>query len=169
MSETEKLPNRKPTRLNEFDYSAPGAYFIIICTRERRQIFGRIKNGHMFLNDIGKIVNSEILRIESHYTNIRINKYIIMPNHIHMIIVIENTEGINPFPTIKFDIPNIVGKFKAGVTRLVGNAFMHSDKTNIWQRSYHDHIIRGETDYHKIWEYIDTNALKWEEDCFYND
>ena len=88
-----------------------------------------------------------------------------MPNHIHMIIFIEVAEGMNPFPTIKIDIPNIVGKFKAGVSRIVGNAFMHSEK--LWQRSYHGHVIRGNKDYHKIWKYIDTNITKWDSDCFF--
>ena len=64
-----------------------------------------------------------------------------------MIITILETEGINPFPAKKCDIPNIVGKLKTGVTRIVGDAFMHPVKEPIWQRSYHDHIIRGEKDY----------------------
>jgi len=84
-----------------------------------------------------------------------------------MIIDIFESERINPFPTIKSDIPNVVGKFKAGVSRSVGDAFMHPIKKTIWQRSYHDQVIRGEADYKKIWEYIDTNESKWEEDCFY--
>ncbi|MBE7010292.1 MAG: hypothetical protein E7418_02235 [Ruminococcaceae bacterium] len=163
------LLKRKPTRLKEYDYSTPGAYFITICTNQKLHLFGEIANNVMQLNDLGEIVNQEILKIEAHYQNIRIDKYIIMPNHIHMIIVILETEGINPFPTIKYDIPNVVGKFKAGVSRIVGNAFMHSVKKSIWQSSYNDHIIRGEKDYQKIWEYIDTNPLKWESDCFYND
>jgi hypothetical protein len=84
-----------------------------------------------------------------------------------MIISILKTEGINPFPTVKYDIPNVVGKFKAGVTRIVGNAFMHSAINPIFQRSFHDHVIRGDEDYQKIAEYIDTNVLRWEKDCFY--
>lgn len=86
-----------------------------------------------------------------------------------MIIEISETEWMNPFPTIQYDISNIVGKFKAGVSRIVGNAFMHSAKSPIWQNSYHDHIIRGNKDYRRIWEYIDTNVAKWESDCFYAD
>lgn len=172
--ETMDLPKRKPTRLKGYDYSTPGAYFITICTNQKEHFFGRISNEEMFLNELGEIVNKEILNIESHYKNIRIDKYVIMPNHIHMIIIISEektnpTEGINPFPTIKkYDISNVVGKFKAGVSRIVGNAFMHSVKKPIWQSSYNDHIIRGEKDYQKIWEYIDTNVLRWEQDCFYN-
>ena len=76
-----------------------------------------------------------------------------MPNHIHLLIRI--TERINPFPTKRYDIPNVIGKYKAAVTRRVGNAFMHSVKLR--QTSFHDHIIRDEADYRRIWTYIDTN------------
>ncbi len=164
------LPKRKLIRLKDYDYSTPGAYFITICTKDRKHLLGTVKNEQMLLTEIGQITEQEIKKIESHYHNIKIDKYVIMPNHIHMIIVILDAERINPFPTIKalkYDIPNIVGKFKAGVTRIVGNAFMHSAKGSIWQCSYNDHIIRGEKDYDKIWEYIDTNVLRWEKDCFY--
>lgn len=163
------LPKRKPTRLKEYDYSTPEAYFITICANQKAHLFGEVSNEQMQLNDVGEVVNQEILKIESHYRNIQIDKYVVMPNHIHMIITILEPERINPFPTIKYDIPNIVGKFKAGVTRLVGNAFIPSVKKSIWQSSYNDHIIRGKEDYQKIWEYIDTNILRWEKDCFYNE
>lgn len=168
-----ELPKRKSNRLKEYDYSTPGAYFITICTYNRKNIFGNIANGDIFnvpkiiLSPIGKIANSEISNIEGHYSNIKTEKYSIMPNHIHMIIRI--TERINPFPTIKYDIPNVVGKFKAAVTRHVGKAFMPSEKIIIWQDSFNDHIIRGEKDYNEIWKYIDNNPTKWKEDEFYTD
>ena len=161
------LPKRKQTRLKGYDYSQSGAYFVTICTHTKKHLFGKIKNEKMELNKLGEIVNSEIQKIESRYSNIRIDKYVIMPNHIHMIVCNLESEGINPFPTKKQDISKVVGKFKAGVTRIVGNAFMHSEDKRIWQSSFHDHIIRDKVDYDKIWEYIDTNVIKWEEDCFY--
>ena len=105
---------------------------------------------------------------EYDYSNIKIDNYVVMPNHIHMIITIEETERINPFPTLKYDIPDVIGKLKAGISRNVGNAFMHSEKQKIWQTSFHDHIIRGEKDYQKLWEYIDTNVIQWKKDCFFN-
>ena len=163
------LPNRKPTRLKTYDYSTVGAYFITICTHQKRNFFGDIKNDRMLLNDLGEIVNKEILAIETHYSNVQVDKYVIMPNHIHLIVSILETERINPFPTKKTDIPNIIGKFKAGVSRVVGNAFMHSVTKSIWQRSYHDRIIRSEQEYRKIWEYVDTNVIKWDKDCFYTE
>ena len=167
------LPKRKPIRLKNYDYSASGAYFITICAKNKCKIFGSIVGGGALdapsiqLTPIGKIAERELLNIESHYDNIQIDKFIIMPNHIHLIIRI--TERINPFPTNKYDISNVIGKYKAAVTRNVGNAFMHSEKTRVWQRSFHDHIIRGEDDYLKIWNYIDTNPQKWNEDCFYTE
>ena len=163
-----ELPNRKLPRLSNYDYGSAGAYFITICTHQKEHLFGRIYNNSMHLNDIGLIVNSEINKIESRYSNIKIDKYTIMPNHVHMIIFVDLTERINPFPTKACDIPNIIGKFKAGVTRAVGNAFMHSDDNKIWQSSYHDHIIRNRDDYINIWKYIDTNVLRWDIDCFHS-
>ncbi len=163
------LPKRKLTRLKGYDYSSPGMYFVTLCTAHKLHLFGEIKNERMILNKLGEIVNNEISKIHSHYENITVHKYVIMPNHIHMIIDISDAEGINPFPTKKYDISNVIGKFKAGVSGIEGDAFMHSAKKTIWQSSFHDHIIRGEKDYRKIWEYIDTNPLKWEYDCFYSE
>ena len=82
-------------------------------------------------------------------------------------LIVTVTERINAFPTIKYDIPNIIGKFKASVTRNVGKALMPSEKPIIWQSSFYDHIIRGEEDYKEIWQYIDSNPGKWKEDKFY--
>ena len=163
-----EFPKRKPTRLKNYDYSQNGYYFITICTHNRKCIFSNIveeglASAEMQLTQLGEIAKRELLKIETHYDNINIDKFVIMPNHIHLIVKI--TERINPFPTIKYDISNVIGKYKAAVTRNVGNAFMHSEK--IWQTSFHDHIIRGEKDYLKIWNYIDTNPQKWTEDCFY--
>ncbi len=162
------LPTRKLTRLKGYDYSTPGMYFVTVCTADRDPILGEISDGQMQLSDIGTIAQREIAAIASRYANIRIDKYVIMPNHIHMIVAISQAGRMNPSPTTS-DIPNVIGKWKAGVTRSVGNAFMHSVRAPIWQRSFHDHIIRGEDDYRKIWEYIDQNVLKWELDCFYTE
>jgi len=164
-----ELPKRKPNRLKEYDYSAAGAYFITICTKNRQKLFWDNAAGLpcIHLSPIGKIVRQQIQDIESHYSNVKIDKYIIMPNHIHMIISI--SERINPFPTASSDIPNIVGKFKAAVSRAVGKALMPSETPEIWQRSFHDHIIRNQKDYDEIWQYIDTNPAKWKNDCFYTE
>ena len=163
------LPKRKQNRLPDWDYSALGAYFVTICTKGKKKLLCDIVGGgvldapQVVLTEIGWIAEQELLGIKNHYENITIDKYVIMPNHIHLLIRI--AERINPFPTKRYDIPNVVGKYKAAVTRCVGNAFMHS--VELWQKSYHDHIVRNEADYRRIWEYNDTNPLKWEEDCFF--
>ena len=161
-----ELPVRKNIRLKGYDYSSPGYYFITIGTKNRVYLFGEIDDGNMLLNEYGNIANAELIKIPSRYDNVRIDNYVIMPNHIHMIVVIEQikgeTERINPFPTA--DIPNIIGKYKAGVTRTVGNAFMRSD---IWQIRFHDYIIRNKNEYDYIYKYINENPDKWEEDKFY--
>ena len=170
--ENNTLPIKKSVRLKNYDYSTPGTYFVTICTHNRKNILGNIVSGSNFtqpeilLSKIGVIADREILNVESHYQNVKIEKYTIMPNHIHLLVRI--TERINPFPTMnKNDIPNVIGKYKAAVTRNVGKAFMPSEKQKIWQSSYHDHIVRGEEDYLEIWRYIDENPAKWQDDCFY--
>jgi len=80
--------HRKSIRLPEFDYSQPGSYFVTLCTRGHSCLFGDITDGEMVLNDIGEIVRDEILKTESIHDNIEIDKYVIMPNHVHLIIVI---------------------------------------------------------------------------------
>ncbi len=153
----------------------PGMYFLTVCVKNSANLLGKIvgcgdfDTPQMIFSGYGVILDKYINLMNSKYPHIKIDKYIIMPNYIHMIIVILDAERINPFPTIKalkYDISNIVGKFKAGVTRIAGNAFMHSAKGSIWQTSCNGHIIRGEKDYQKIWEYIDANVLRWEKNGF---
>ena len=163
------LPNRKLPRLSGYDYTTPGAYFVTICTFEKKCIFGKITPGNMIgqarlhYSPVGQIAVKCLLDLEAHYSNIKIDHWVIMPNHIHMLIRIE--ERINPFPTAVYDIPNVVGKYKAAVTRAVGNAFMHSER--LWQASFYDHIIRNDQDYQTVWQYIDGNPSKWLDDSFY--
>jgi len=162
-------PKRKLTRLKDYDYATPGAYFITICTDKKKCLFGRIRSQgntgepQMQYSPIGLIARQCLMDVENHYVNIKIDNWVIMPNHIHLLVQI--TERINPFPTKMYDIPNVIGKYKAAVTRAVGNAFMHSGK--LWQNSYYDHVVRSEQDYLDIWEYISANPSNWLEDCFY--
>ena len=163
------FPNRKLPRLKEYDYSTPGAYFVTICTHSKKCLFGKIVSGdyigeaYLQYSPIGEIARRCLLDIESHYENVTLDNWVIMPNHIHILIRI--TERTNPFPTTNFDVPNIIGKYKASVSRAVGNAFMHSGK--LWQSSFYDHIIRNDEDYRNIWQYISGNPSKWMDDCFY--
>ena len=97
------------------------------------------------------------------YENIKVDKYIIMPNHIHMILIVENdykngTSGA-PSPTNE-TVPSFVSMLKRFTNKKAGRS--------LWQRSYHDHVIRNEKDYERIWNYIDTNLFKWEQDCYFS-
>ena len=163
-----ELPKRKPTRLKNFDYSSNGYYFITICTHNRENIFCNIVGqglapAEIKLSLFGEIANLEILDLEKRYENIKIDKYVIMPNHIHAIIAIRNkSAGASPCPTLS----DIVCTFKSITTR---KCHKLNSKQKIWQTSFHDHIIRGEAAYLKIWDYIDKNPAKWVEDCFYKE
>ena len=159
-----ELPKRKPTRLKGYDYSAPGAYFITICVKGRKQLLSKIIVGDdayivpkNSLSEIGLICDKYINNIDNKYENVIVDKYVIMPNHIHLIIFLYGTMRASS-PTK--NIETIIRSFKTMVTKEIGYS--------VWQRSYHDHIIRDEKDYQKIWEYIETNPIKWELDCFYN-
>ena len=162
------MPKRKPTRLPEYDYSEYGMYFLTICAKDMEQIFGRIvgeglaspgHSGSKFQpSPLGKITEKHLLDIPNHYDNVFVDKYVIMPNHIHLIVMLEHSSGrTSPSPTIG----NIIGGFKSGVSHEYGQL--------IWQRSYYDHIIRNEKDYERIWEYIENNPFQWEVDKFYNE
>ena len=162
------LPKRKPTRLKGYDYSLNGAYFITICTKDKKCILGKIVGQGLApvvtdLSQYGKIAKGQLLDLENRYKSVKIDKYVIMPNHIHIILVMDNSAGASPCPTIS----DVVCSFKSLTTRMCNKADNKSQK--IFQTSFHDHIIRGKKDYQKIWEYIDTNPIKWELDCFYQE
>jgi REP element-mobilizing transposase RayT len=155
-----ELPKRKPTRLKEYDYSQNGAYFVTICTHNKEHLLSNIV-GEGFhplpkniLTKIGNEIEKSIQYINDNYIGITISKYVIMPNHVHLIVFLDNSGGHGNPP-----LQNIIGQLKSYTTKKFGNI--------LWQRSFHDHIIRDKEDYNKIWEYIDTNVTKWELDCFY--
>ena len=155
------LPKRKPTRLKNYDYSSEGAYFITICTAKKQCLLGHIVGEGLCalpsikLSAIGETVKNSLEYINTKYDCIKIDKFVIMPNHIHLIIA-KQTGGHGDPP---LQIFNIIGDLKSFTTHEYGKT--------LWQRTFHDHIIRGEEDYLKIWNYIDTNPQKWKDDCFY--
>lgn len=162
------LPKRKSARLSGCDYSKPGAYFITVCTHNRRNLLGKVmeekERATVCLSSIGKIVESEIAVLENRYKNIAVDAYVIMPNHVHLLLRIIEQED-NTQKTCS--IPDAVGRWKAGVTRRVGKAFMPSERETVWQTSYYDHVVRGEQDYLEILRYIEQNPLKWLADKLY--
>ncbi|MEM5773895.1 MAG: transposase [Anaerolineaceae bacterium] len=154
------MPQRQPNRLRDYDYGSNGAYFITICTKDRENIFWQpglaAKNsGGMFpLSEEGRIVNQSILNIPLIYPDVSVEKFVIMPNHIHMILCIHNIGK-----TRKTSISTVVNQMKGYVSKNIGQS--------IWQKLFHDHVIRNEDEYQKIWDYIDCNPIEWGNDIYH--
>ena len=145
-------PQRKRNRLKDYDYGQAGAYFITICVKERQKLLGDIVGAdahigpHIELSEWGQIADAFIRNM------VGVDKYCVMPNHIHLLL---RSDGAGP------PIPQGVQSFKILVSKACG--------FSIFQRSYHDHIIRGERDYQEIWRYIEENPRKWQLDRFFVD
>ena len=171
-----ELPKRKPNRLKNYDYSQNGAYFVTMCVKDGHEMLGNVVGAtcgrpcmittapRMKLSEIGKIVETEITQIPRIFSGIYIPCHVVMPNHVHMIIVIDETHGRgrpnnDGRPQVAPTVSRLLKQWKGIVTKQIGYS--------IWQRSFHDHIIRNETDYNRIAEYIENNPVNWEEDCFF--
>lgn len=151
-----ELPKRKSPRIPGYHYAENNYYFITICTANKKCIFGRPSA----LNRFGKIAEECLLCIPGIYPHITIDHYVIMPNHIHIMFALENCQK----EKTGVSIVRIIGQYKMAVTKKI-----HKIKPDmeVWQRSFHDHFIRNQSGYEKIWQYIENNPAKWEEDCFY--
>lgn len=163
----DNLPKRKPNRLKHWDYNTNGGYFITICVEHRKQILSRICVGDGSpvpqLTDIGHIVEDYIKNLNSKYPCLTVSEYVVMPNHIHLLLFIENDGTGNPSPTVG----NIIGWLKYNTTKSVNEKYNTAGR-KLWQRSYYDHIIRDERDYVKKRNYILTNPSKWADDEYYS-
>ena len=165
------------TRLKNWDYSKSGYYFVTICTKDKKCFFGEIENEKIILNEIGEIAHNEWGETEKIRSNIKLDEFIVMPNHIHGILIIakkiaspnEETprRGVSTERNLNHKLewkPNslgsIINQFKSICTkqsRLINPNFA-------WQSRFHDHIIRDENELNQIREYIINNPLKWELD-----
>ncbi len=174
MIKDNKLPKRKRLRLKNYDYSMPGAYFITICTYDKKctlsHIVGAIhESPEAELTECGKIVDNIIRNIPMHI-KASIEQYVIMPNHIHLLVRItddEDLRAIRESPLrCRSVISKLVGYLKMNSSKRIHNMFGY---TSVWQRDFHDHIIRDERDYERIAQYIQENPIKWQDDCFYTE
>ena len=175
MNSEKNLKTRKPTRLTNFDYNSSGAYFITICTQNRKNILSTIVGEGSPLPQLsrfGKIVDNFIQEIPTKYPNISVDCYVIMPNHIHLLLsilnnneeTIDNSGRGNPSPTIT----NAIGWLKFQSTRSI-NTEQNTPGEKIFQRSFYDHIIRNYDDYYEIYKYIQENPQKWQYDSLYKE
>lgn len=152
------LPKRKNIRLNDYNYSSNGAYFITSCTKNKENLLWKNVGANCVrpldqlpLSKIGIVIENEIYKLNTIYENIKVDKYQIMPNHIHLIIFIyEDSNGRTQFaPTIS----RIIKQFKGSITKQIG--------FSIWQKSFYDRVIRNEKEYQSVWNYIHNNPLKY--------
>ncbi|MCL4550190.1 MAG: transposase [Bacteroidetes bacterium] len=164
---------RHSIRLKEYDYAQPGWYFVTICTHKMIQSLGNVKNGKVVLTNAGKIADEEWKKTKSVRSNVDLDNYVIMPNHIHGIIIIDhsvgairriapnNTEANQRFaPTLKPNsLGSIIGQFKSIVTKRVRKTGIPDFR---WQRNYYERIIRNEKELYQIRKYLQLNPLKWE-------
>jgi REP element-mobilizing transposase RayT len=182
-----EIHHRRSIRLQSYDYSQAGALFVTICTNNRDNLFGHIVAGAMQLNDAGKIAEKYWVDIPAHFPSVELDEFVIMPNHVHGIIVLTDSmttveakdlwakdirakdiraKDISPLqlnrPTgTSGTIGSIVRGFKIGVTK-----WFRQQNTihEVWQRNYWEHIIRNETERDRFREYIRNNPVRWEQD-----
>ena len=177
MDREKELPKRKSTRLKGFDYSNTRAYFLTICTQNRKNILWTIVGeGSPLpkLSQYGKIVDRWIQKIPKKYPEVSVDHYVIMPNHIHILLsVIGNNGRGNPSPTdeMKASVPTadmVVGWLKYQVTKEI-NIIRGSMGNKVFQRSFFDHIVRNPDDYYEICKYIHENPIRWYYDKLYSE
>lgn len=162
--------NRKPNRLKGYDYSQDGYYFITTCIRDRLEYFGEIKDGEMLLNEYGKIVQQCWCDLINHYWNCELDEFVVMPNHLHGIVIINNHNFVGiDFKSVptgmkqkQYSLSNIIQGFKIFSSRKINE--QNPKILSRWQRSFYDHIIRNEESLYKIREYIRNNPLRWDLD-----
>ncbi len=166
MDEEKELSKRKPTRLKDFDYSSTGAYFITICTQNRKNILSTIVGEGSPLPQLshyGRIVDKWIQNLPEKYREISVDSYVIMPNHIHLLLFVANEDGRgNPSPTVD----KVIGWLKYQTTKEI-NMQRNTIGEKVFQRSFYDHIIRNRNDYQEICKYIYENPICWHFDKLY--
>ncbi len=167
------IHNRKRNRLEGYDYSTPGYYFVTICSKEMLEYFGRVNNSKMKLNDAGQIVRKCWFDLPNHYKNCKLHTFIIMPNHIHGIIEIVGN-GLKPFqneqttnirnglkPFLTHGLSEIVRGFKTFSSKYINQQTKYKFT---WQKSFYDHIIRNDNELNRISDYIEKNPQLWKQD-----
>jgi putative transposase len=178
------LHHRRSIRVPLYDYAGPGAYFVTTVTEDRANVFGRIMGVEMQLSTQGRIAEACWRAIPEHFARVELGPYVVMPNHVHGIIVIHDqaamqsppvgaTQWVAPTPDgrrpirphgpPRGSIGAIIGAYKSAVTRTIVREF--GGVPHIWQRNYYEHIIRDEDDWNRIHLYIEANVANWAEDA----
>jgi REP-associated tyrosine transposase len=161
------LKKRKSTRLPDYDYTLPGAYFITICTNAGECIFGEVIEEKLRLNQYGEIVNDEWIKTAQIRSFIELDSYIIMPDHFHGIVIIKDTGTARRAPTaerfskpVEGSLSTVIRSFKSAVTRRI-NILRETPGQTVWQRGYYEHVIRHNEKINLVREYIAYNPARW--------
>ena len=161
--------HRRSIRLKGYDYASAGGYFITIVTYQRECLFGEIVNDEMVLSDYGKVAEECWRAIPDHFPNVELGAYVVMPNHVHGIIIKNVSVGAQHAAPLRNTnvTPNSIGaivrSFKSAVTKRI-HEINHLSGTTIWQRNYYEHVIRDADDHNRIHLYIESNPSMWETD-----
>ena len=153
----QERPQRKQNRLPNYDYAQNGVYFLTICTKEKVCILSSVTVGAAIgrppvvsLSPIGKIVEQALQEIPAHYPGVSVDRYIVMPNHVHILLCMTGNSGR---PMSVPAVQQIVNQFKGVVTKRAGRP--------VWQKGFYDHVVRDDYDYQTRWAYIDDNPRRW--------
>jgi REP element-mobilizing transposase RayT len=168
------IHHRRSIRLQGYDYSQNGCYFITICTQDHISLFGKVYVGKMIKNIYGNMVEHTWKDLTKHNHHVKLDEFIVMPNHIHGIVILDNNfgltysgAGLEPAPTNTIHkyhgIPEIVRQLKTFSARHI-NKIRNSPGDRVWQRNYYERIIRNEREYLNVVKYIIENPLKWDSD-----
>ena len=156
-----ELPKRKNTRLKEFDYSQSSYYFVTICLKNRKEFFSNIVNSELILTEFGKVLDKVWNNLPKYY-NVELDYYIIMPDHFHGIIILDNTLKVkDDLENKPLTLSDIIGKFKSFSTRQIRDLLDINNEFE-WQKSFYDRIIRNEKELYNIRKYIQENPLRWD-------
>jgi len=172
---TKKLPIRKANRLPNYDYSATGYYFLTINIKNKLNLFGNIVDSKMILSDAGKVADQYWAQIPNHYSNIKLDEWVIMPNHIHGILIISGEKRTAQCAVLTDSkqqkrhnlLSTVIRTYKTLVKREIKKDDKMIDFA--WQRSFYDHVIRNDETLLKIREYTQNNPLKWQLDDYYTE
>ena len=158
-----ELPKRKHPRLKNFDYSEPGYYFVTVHCQDYNAKLSIVGRGlapagtQVRLTELGQIARKQLFELEKRYSYVRIDKYVVMPTHIHAIIELkQKTAGASPRPTLS----DIICTYKSLTTR-ISNQYQHMPGRKLFQTSFYETVLRNEQAYRECWQYIDNNPTKW--------
>ena len=164
MDQEKEFPKRKSTRLKNFDYSTTGAYFVTICTKDRKMLFAPVGADSIS----ARMIERTFLETIGQYDGVDSPIYVVMPNHFHAIITISRAD-MESAPTLSEIIQSFKRYSTVEYTKIVKDGKLPPFDKQIWQRSFHDHVIRDKNDYNKIAKYIHENPAVWQYDCFYTE